>query len=81
MHPNKSKRLASTPLAVVRNRLTRLNLGMHVGDDPILVQRNRELLQQQTQMPTAHPLVKPTHSTVVVLEVAQPTMMFLMPMV
>jgi YfiH family protein len=49
-----------------------LNLGMHVGDDPILVQRNRELLQQQTQMPTAPVWLSQTHSTVV-LEVAQPT--------
>ncbi|PNH87607.1 peptidoglycan editing factor PgeF [Vibrio diazotrophicus] len=49
-----------------------LNLGMHVGDDPILVQRNRELLQQQTEMPTAPVWLNQTHSTVV-LEVAQPT--------
>ncbi|PNH81583.1 peptidoglycan editing factor PgeF [Vibrio diazotrophicus] len=49
-----------------------LNLGMHVGDDPILVQSNRDLLQQQTEMPTAPVWLNQTHSTVV-LEVAQPT--------
>ncbi len=42
-----------------------LNLGMHVGDDPILVQRNREFLQQQTQMPSAPVWLNQTHSTIV----------------
>lgn len=49
-----------------------LNLGMHVGDDPKLVQRNRELLQQRMKMPTAPVWLNQTHSTVVA-EIDKPT--------
>jgi len=42
-----------------------LNLGMHVGDDPVSVQRNRDLLQRQAQMPAAPVWLNQTHSTVV----------------
>lgn len=71
--PKQVKALASTRIGgCSKSPYEGLNLGMHVGDDPILVQRNRELLQQQTQMPTAPVWLNQTHSTVV-LEVAQPT--------
>ncbi len=49
-----------------------LNLGMHVGDDPKFVQRNRDLLQQQAEMPSAPVWLNQTHSTVVA-EINQPT--------
>lgn len=49
-----------------------LNLGMHVGDDPVTVARNRNLLQQQANMPGSPVWLNQTHSTVV-LEVDQPT--------
>ncbi len=49
-----------------------LNLGMHVGDDPERVQRNRYLLQQQTGMPSAPVWLNQTHSTVVA-EIGKPT--------
>lgn len=71
--PKQVKALASTRIGgCSKSPYEGLNLGMHVGDDPILVLRNRELLQQQTQMPTAPVWLNQTHSTVV-LEVAQPT--------
>lgn len=49
-----------------------LNLGMHVGDDPTLVQRNRDWLQQQSGMPVAPVWLNQTHSTQVV-HVSAPT--------
>ncbi|WP_261816715.1 peptidoglycan editing factor PgeF [Vibrio gallicus] len=42
-----------------------LNLGMHVSDDPELVQRNRQHLQQVSNMPSAAIWMNQTHSTVV----------------
>ena len=71
--PKQVKALASTRIGgCSKSPYEGLNLGMHVGDDPILVQSNRDLLQQQTEMPTAPVWLNQTHSTVV-LEVAQPT--------
>ncbi len=71
--PKQVKALASTRIGgCSKSPYEGLNLGMHVGDDPILVQRNRDLLQQQTQMPTAPVWLNQTHSTVV-LDVSQPT--------
>lgn len=49
-----------------------LNLGMHVGDDPLFVQRNRDWLQQQSGMPVAPVWLNQTHSTRVV-QVSEPT--------
>ncbi|NIY91307.1 peptidoglycan editing factor PgeF [Vibrio diazotrophicus] len=71
--PKQVKALASTRIGgCSKSPFEGLNLGMHVGDDPILVQCNRDLLQQQTQMPTAPVWLNQTHSTVV-LDVSQPT--------
>jgi len=71
--PKQVKAFASTRIGgCSKSPYEGLNLGMHVGDDPILVQSNRDLLQQQTEMPTAPVWLNQTHSTVV-LEVVQPT--------
>ncbi|PNH96919.1 peptidoglycan editing factor PgeF [Vibrio diazotrophicus] len=71
--PKQVKAFASTRIGgCSKSPYEGLNLGMHVGDDPILVQSNRDLLQQQTEMPTAPVWLNQTHSTVV-LEIAQPT--------
>ncbi|MEZ8069320.1 peptidoglycan editing factor PgeF [Vibrio sp. FF145] len=43
-----------------------LNLGMHVGDDALLVESNRTWLKQQSNMPTAPVWLNQTHSTDVV---------------
>ncbi|OBS94596.1 multi-copper polyphenol oxidoreductase [Vibrio tasmaniensis] len=42
------------------------NLGMHVGDDALLVESNRTWLKQQSNMPTAPVWLNQTHSTDVV---------------
>ncbi|MFV0450087.1 MAG: peptidoglycan editing factor PgeF [Vibrio sp.] len=71
--PKQIKAFASTRIGgLSKAPYAGLNLGMHVGDDPILVQRNRELLQQQTQMPSSPLWLNQTHSTVV-LNVSEPT--------
>ncbi|WP_165310432.1 peptidoglycan editing factor PgeF [Vibrio ziniensis] len=71
--PKQVKALASTRIGgLSKVPYEGLNLGMHVGDDPILVLRNRELLQQQTQMPSSPVWLNQTHSTVV-LNVSEPT--------
>lgn len=49
-----------------------LNLGMHVGDDRNIVQRNRDLLRQQHLMPTSPVWLNQTHSTDVI-ELSKPT--------
>ncbi|OBT07273.1 multi-copper polyphenol oxidoreductase [Vibrio sp. UCD-FRSSP16_10] len=49
-----------------------LNLGMHVNDDPITVQKNRDHLAQLSQMPSSPVWMNQTHSTVVV-ELTKPT--------
>lgn len=49
-----------------------LNVGMHVGDDPALVARNREWLQEMSQMPSSPIWLNQTHSTNVI-EVKQST--------
>jgi len=43
-----------------------LNLGMHVDDDPEVVQHNRQLIAQQLSMPGAPVWLNQTHSTNVV---------------
>ncbi len=43
-----------------------LNLGSHVGDNLAAVMRNREWLEQQSQMPSSPIWLNQTHSTVVV---------------
>lgn len=43
-----------------------LNLGMHVGDDALLVESNRTWLKQQSKMPMAPVWLNQTHSTDVV---------------
>ncbi|CAM3074403.1 peptidoglycan editing factor PgeF [Vibrio rarus] len=43
-----------------------LNLGMHVNDDPHVVQQNRDHLAQLSQMPAAPVWMNQTHSTKVV---------------
>lgn len=40
-----------------------LNLALHVGDDPLLVERNRELLRQQLQLPAEPQWLWQTHGT------------------
>ncbi|ENM5757151.1 peptidoglycan editing factor PgeF [Vibrio mimicus] len=49
-----------------------LNLGMHVGDDPELVLRNRQWLVETSAMPNSPIWLNQTHSTVV-LNVDAPT--------
>ncbi|ENM5742633.1 peptidoglycan editing factor PgeF [Vibrio metoecus] len=49
-----------------------LNLGMHVGDDPELVLRNRQSLVEASTMPSSPIWLNQTHSTVV-LNVDAPT--------
>tara|TARA_Y100001956_G_C4126070_1_gene190136 strand:- start:3024 stop:3752 length:729 start_codon:yes stop_codon:yes gene_type:complete len=49
-----------------------LNLGAHVGDDDKTVMRNRQLLTESANMPSAPVWLNQTHSTVVT-EVNQPT--------
>lgn len=49
-----------------------LNLGMHVGDDPVLVLRNRQSLVATSAMPSSPIWLNQTHSTVV-LDVDAPT--------
>ncbi|KQA25404.1 polyphenol oxidase [Vibrio metoecus] len=49
-----------------------LNLGMHVGDDPALVLRNRQSLVEASTMPSSPIWLNQTHSTVV-LNVDAPT--------
>ncbi|GEM74137.1 peptidoglycan editing factor PgeF [Vibrio sagamiensis] len=49
-----------------------LNLGMHVGDDALLVEKNRDWLAQQAKMPNAPVWLNQTHSTDVV-QVSAPT--------
>ncbi|MBT2917754.1 peptidoglycan editing factor PgeF [Vibrio anguillarum] len=53
-----------------------LNLGMHVGDDPLTVEKNRQWLTQQAAMPSEAIWLEQTHSTQV-LEVTQPTQQIL----
>lgn len=43
-----------------------LNLGMHVGDDPVAVKHNRHLLQQQLQLPSEPAWLEQVHGTRVV---------------
>jgi hypothetical protein len=40
-----------------------LNLGTHVGDDPALVAQNRQLLQQQAQLPATPAWLNQVHGT------------------
>lgn len=49
-----------------------LNVGMHVGDDPSIVTKNRDWLQQYCQMPSSPIWLNQTHSTRVI-EVSQPS--------
>ncbi|NOH56287.1 peptidoglycan editing factor PgeF [Vibrio coralliilyticus] len=49
-----------------------LNLGAHVGDELAIVEKNRQWLTQQSQLPTAPIWLNQTHSTVV-LEADKPT--------
>lgn len=49
-----------------------LNLGAHVGDDLSIVEKNRDGLVQQANMPTAPIWLNQTHSTVVT-QVSTPT--------
>jgi len=49
-----------------------LNLGAHVGDDPSIVEKNRDWLAQQANMPSAPIWLNQTHSTVVA-RVSAPT--------
>ncbi|KIP77703.1 polyphenol oxidase [Vibrio harveyi] len=53
-----------------------LNLGAHVGDELSLVEKNREWLAQQANMPTAPIWLNQTHSTVVT-QVSTPTLQVL----
>ncbi len=49
-----------------------LNLGAHVGDDSSVVEKNRDWLVQQANMPSAPIWLNQTHSTVVA-QVSEPT--------
>ncbi|GAD90194.1 hypothetical protein VHA01S_035_00180 [Vibrio halioticoli NBRC 102217] len=49
-----------------------LNLGMHVNDDPVTVQKNRDHIAQLSNMPSAPVWMNQTHSTTVV-ELTEPT--------
>ncbi|CAH1577974.1 peptidoglycan editing factor PgeF [Vibrio rotiferianus] len=49
-----------------------LNLGAHVGDAPSIVEKNRDWLAQQANMPSAPIWLNQTHSTVVA-QVSAPT--------
>ncbi len=49
-----------------------LNLGMHVGDDPLVVARNRQWLMQHANMPSSPIWLNQTHSTRVI-QVTKPS--------
>ncbi len=42
-----------------------LNLGMHVGDEPLLVEKNRQLLCKKAMLPDPPVWLNQTHSTIV----------------
>ena len=46
-----------------------LNLGSHVGDDPDAVRRNREIVQEQVELPVAY--LNQIHSTIVDYEIGR----------
>lgn len=43
-----------------------LNLGMHVGDDPVAVERNRQQVQQVCKMPSAPLWLEQVHGTQII---------------
>ncbi|EDP58546.1 peptidoglycan editing factor PgeF [Vibrio sp. AND4] len=53
-----------------------LNLGAHVGDDTSVVEKNRNWLTQQANMPSAPIWLNQTHSTVVA-QITEPTIQVL----
>ena len=71
--PSNVKAFASTRVGgFSQEQYQGLNLGSHVGDDIQLVGKNRDWLQQQSQMPSAPVWLNQTHSTDVA-EVSEPT--------
>lgn len=75
--PNNVKAFASTRVGgFSQEQYQGLNLGSHVGDDIQLVGKNRDWLQQQSQMPSAPVWLNQTHS-IDVVEVSEPTIQVL----
>lgn len=75
--PSKVKAFSSTRLGGFSSApYNGLNLGSHVGDETNVVERNRELLFEQSQMPSRPIWLNQTHSSVV-LESSTPTNMVL----
>ncbi len=71
--PKNVKAFASTRLGgESTGQYQGLNLGMHVGDDGDVVQRNRDFIAQRHRMPTTPVWLNQTHSTEVV-ELVKPT--------
>lgn len=71
--PKNVKALSSTRLGgCSRGVYEGLNLGMHVGDDPVFVRENRRRLEEESGMPHSPVWLNQTHSAKVV-EVNAPT--------
>ncbi|MGY0616737.1 peptidoglycan editing factor PgeF [Vibrio sp. FJH11] len=71
--PKNVKAFASTRVGGVSTGAYQgLNLGAHVGDDLSLVEKNRDWLVQQAEMPSAPIWLNQTHSTIVT-QVSEPT--------
>lgn len=71
--PNNVKAFSSTRYSGVSEGVYQgLNLGMHVGDDRGLVQKNRDLVASGAKMPTSPVWLNQTHSNQVV-ELLTPT--------
>ncbi len=71
--PEKIKAYSTTRIGgVSKGAYQGLNLGMHVKDDPLLVEKNRQLLCEKAMLPDAPVWLNQTHSTVVA-ELQQPT--------
>ena len=66
--PNSIKAFASTRIGgCSKAPYQGLNLGMHVGDDPNVVERNRQVIEAEANMPSAPVWLNQTHSTQVAI--------------
>ncbi|MDB1124793.1 peptidoglycan editing factor PgeF [Vibrio algarum] len=71
--PKNVKAFSTTRMGGVSDGVYKgLNLGMHVEDDPVLVNRNREILHDMAALPTAQVWLNQTHSDHVIV-LKQPT--------
>lgn len=75
--PNNIRAFSTTRLGGVSEGVySGLNLGMHVGDDPILVEKNRQLLHKEAVLPSSQIWLNQTHSDVVI-DIDKPTIQVL----